>query len=121
MPLWEEIKWFEIMSALQHNGNGFNVTFFPAINNAQTRNFGYGFTEQGINSLFGSAEISYDGWLYITATGRNDWFSVLNPEFNSIFYPSIGASWVVSDTFKSMPSAPLVLVSCAHPGLRLVL
>jgi TonB-linked SusC/RagA family outer membrane protein len=86
-------------------GNGFNVNFFPAINNAQTRNFGYGFNEQGINSLFGSAEISYDGWLYITATARNDWFSVLNPDFNSIFYPSIGASWVFSDTFKNMPSS----------------
>jgi TonB-linked SusC/RagA family outer membrane protein len=87
------------------NGNGFNVDFFPAINNAKSRDFGYGFTESGINSLFGSAEISYGGWLYITATGRNDWFSVLNPEFNSIFYPSIGASWVVSDMLKSMPSA----------------
>lgn len=87
------------------NGNGFNVTFFPAINNAATRNFGYGFNEQGINSLFGSAEISYDGWLYITATARNDWFSVLNPDYNSIFYPSVGASWVFSDTFKNMPSS----------------
>ena len=25
------------------NGNGFNVDFFPAINNAKSRDFGYGF------------------------------------------------------------------------------
>ena len=62
------------------------------------------FNEQGINSLFGSAELSYNGVLYLTATARNDWFSVLNPEFNSIFYPSVGASWVFSDTFENMPS-----------------
>lgn len=86
------------------NGNGFNVQFFPAINNAATRNFGYGFSEQGINSLFGSVELNYNGILYLTATGRNDWFSVLDPELNSIFYPSIGASWIFSDTFEGMES-----------------
>jgi TonB-linked SusC/RagA family outer membrane protein len=85
------------------NGNGFNVQFFPAINNAATRNFGYGYSEQGINSLFGSAEVNYKGIIYLTATGRNDWFSVLNPEFNSIFYPSLGGSWIFSDTFQDMP------------------
>ena len=85
------------------NGTGFNVKFFPAINNTATRNFGYGYSEQGINSLFGSAEFNYKGIVYLTATGRNDWFSVLNPEFNSIFYPSVGGSWIFSDTFQDMP------------------
>lgn len=86
------------------NGNGFNVAFFPAINNSRDRNFGYGFNESGINSLFGSAEIGYNGILFLTATGRNDWFSVLNPEFNSLFYPSVGAAFVFSDAFSELPS-----------------
>ncbi len=85
-------------------GNGFNVQFFPAINNAATRNYSYGFNEWGINSLFGSLELNYNSILYLTATGRNDWFSVLNPEFNSVFYPSVGGSWIVSDTFEGLPS-----------------
>lgn len=85
------------------NGTGFNVAFFPAINNAATRNFGYGFSEIGINSLFGSMEFNYNDVVYVTATGRNDWFSVLNPEFNSVFYPSVGATWIFSDTFQDMP------------------
>lgn len=86
------------------NGTGFSVQFFDAINNAASRSFGYGLSEQGINSLYGSAEISYDGILYLTGTARNDWFSVLNPAYNSIFYPSIGGSWIFSETFDSRPS-----------------
>jgi len=86
------------------NGNGFSVQFFDAINNAADRNFGYNLSKQGINSIYGSLELSYNSVLYLTATARNDWFSVLNPEFNSIFYPSVGGSWIFSDTFGSKPS-----------------
>jgi hypothetical protein len=85
------------------NGNGFNTPLFAAINNANQRNFGYGYGESGINSLFGSAEVSYNNYLFVTATARKDWFSVLNPEKNDIIYPSVGASFVFSDAFK-MPS-----------------
>jgi len=85
---------------LSANGSGFNVPFFQAINNAVTRNYGYGFGETGINSLFGSAEIGYNNYLFLTGTLRNDWFSVLNPENNSILYPSAGVSFVFSDAFQ---------------------
>ncbi len=57
----------------------------------------------GTNSLFGEANIDYKNILYLTVTGRQDWFSVLNPGFNSIFYPSVGASFILSDVVK-MPS-----------------
>ncbi len=89
---------------IQARGSGFSVQFFDAINNAATRSFSFGFNEQGVNSIYGSAEIGYDGVLFLTATARNDWFSVLNPEFNSIFYPSVGGSWIFSDSFGSKPS-----------------
>lgn len=92
---------FERISA---NGNGFNVQFFDAINNTAQKSFGYNFNEQGINSIYGSAEFSYNSILYLTATARNDWFSVLNSDFNSIFYPSVGGSWIFSETFGSKPS-----------------
>lgn len=86
------------------NGNGFNVQFFDAFLNTRTRTWGYGFNETGINSLFGSAEVGYNEILFLTATARTDWFSVLNPDLNSVTYPSVGASWIISDTFESMPS-----------------
>ena len=56
------------------NGNGFNVPFFEAINNTITQNFGYAFSGSGINSLFGSAEVSYNNLFFLTGTVRNDWF-----------------------------------------------
>jgi TonB-linked SusC/RagA family outer membrane protein len=85
------------------NGNGFNTPLFAAINNANQRNFGYGYGGLGINSLFGSAEVSYNNYLFLVGTARKDWFSVLNPEDNSIIYPSVGLSFVFSDALK-MPS-----------------
>jgi TonB-linked SusC/RagA family outer membrane protein len=85
-------------------GNNFNVPFFAAINNAKDKNYNYRFFESGINSVFGSAEISYNGYLYLTATARNDWFSVLHPDRNSILYPSIGTSFVFSDAINVLPS-----------------
>jgi len=86
------------------NGSDFNVAFFEVVSNGKSQNFGYGYGKSGINSLFGSAEISYNNYLFVTATARNDWFSVLNPENNSKLYPSVGASFVFSDAF-TMPSA----------------
>ena len=86
------------------NGNGFNTPLFPAINNANQRNFGYGYSGLGINSLFGSAEVSYNNFLFVTATARKDWFSVLNPDANSIVYPSVGGSFVFTDAFKGLPA-----------------
>lgn len=83
------------------NGNGFIVPFQPFINNAEQRNFGYGFSSSQINSLFYSAEFSYKEYLYLTTTGRQDWFSVLNPENNNIFYPSVGVSFVFTDAFSA--------------------
>ena len=86
------------------DGQGFNVPFFHAINNTVTRNFGYGYSASGINSLFGSAEVSYKGILFLTGTARSDWFSVLDPNQNNITYPSIGGSFVFSDALADLPN-----------------
>lgn len=85
------------------SGNNFNIPFFHTISNLSSQSVIYDFNEKGINSLFGSAEFSYRSILFLTFTGRNDWFSTLDPENNSIFYPSVGGSWVISDTF-TMPN-----------------
>jgi TonB-linked SusC/RagA family outer membrane protein len=90
---------------IRANGQGFNVPFFEVINNAVTRNYEYGFNSSGINSVFGSAEFSFNNYLFLTATARTDWFSVLNPEsVNNITYPSIGSSFVFSDAFAGLPN-----------------
>jgi TonB-linked SusC/RagA family outer membrane protein len=85
-------------------GSGFNTPFFAAITNARSKNYDYWYGKLGINSLFASAEVSYNNLIFLTATGRKDWFSVLNPKSNSIEYPSIGASLVFTDALKTLPS-----------------
>lgn len=54
-------------------------------------------TEWGTNSIFGSADFNYRGFANLSVTGRKDWFSTLNPGSNSIFYPSVGGSLIMSD------------------------
>jgi TonB-linked SusC/RagA family outer membrane protein len=105
---------------LQANGSGFNVQFFPSISNSKSRSFDYDFNETGINSWFASAEVSYNNYLFLTATTRTDWFSVLNPKSNNVTYPSVGASFVFSDAFTGMPnwlSFGKVRASWAQSGL----
>jgi TonB-linked SusC/RagA family outer membrane protein len=92
---------FEYIAA---QGSGFNTPLFPAINNANQRNFGYNYGKMGINSLFGQVELSYNDYLFVTGTARQDWFSTLNPEDNGILYPSIGASFVFSEAIKTLPT-----------------
>ena len=89
--------------AINASGSDFNVPFFTSVNNTKSQSFGYGYGKNGINSVFGSAELSYAGYLFLTATARNDWFSVLNPANNSQLYPSLGGSFVFTDAFKSLP------------------
>lgn len=88
---------------LSLEGRGFNTPFLSNISNATQKTYGYDYGKSGINSLFGSAELSLNNYLFLTATARKDWFSVLNPKTNSIFYPSVGASFVFSDAFKDLP------------------
>ncbi len=87
--------------ALTLGGNNFNIPFFNTFANLQNQSPGYGFSEEGINSVFGSATLGYKSFLYVTATARNDWFSTLNPETNDILYPSVGASLVFTELMEN--------------------
>lgn len=55
------------------------------------------FSHKKINSLYGTAQLSYDGFLFVDATFRNDWSSTMIKEHRSFFYPSLSASWIVSE------------------------
>ena len=94
--------------SLSVSGGPLVAPFVHSLNNVPQRNGGFGFNELAINSLFGSAEFSYNEYLYLTFTARQDWFSVLTPptsapdlEFdNSHLYPSVGASFVFSEALS---------------------
>ncbi len=59
-------------------------------------------SEKQINSLYGAVSLSYAGQLYVDITGRNDWSSTLPEANNSYFYPSVGASWVFTETLNDL-------------------
>lgn len=78
------------------DGSEFTLSdFYSPTNLASTSTLPI-YSESGTNSLFGSADIDYKETLFLTLTGRQDWFSTLNPESNGSFYPSIGGSLVLS-------------------------
>jgi TonB-linked SusC/RagA family outer membrane protein len=61
-----------------------------------------GVSKRRINSVYGNAQISYDGYLYLDATFRNDWSSTLSKQNRSFFYPSLSLSYVFSDMLTNM-------------------
>ncbi len=83
-----------------NEGLDFVVPYFHSLTNLTTVTPSFSQNETGINSLFGSAEIDFKNYLFLTMTGRNDWFSTLDRGNNSVFYPSAGLSFVFSDAFR---------------------
>ena len=49
-------------------------------------------TEKRVNSLYGTATVSYRNFIYLDVTGRNDWSSTLPSSNWSYFYPSVSVS-----------------------------
>ncbi|MDR2533772.1 MAG: SusC/RagA family TonB-linked outer membrane protein [Tannerellaceae bacterium] len=81
-------------------GTRLSIPYYHEVTNASVLATNVSYSEYGINSLYGSVELSYKNFVYLTGTGRNDWFSSLSPSNNSIFYPSVGLSYIFSQQFK---------------------
>ena len=77
-------------------GSEFIIPNWISANNLKVVVPSKGYSAAGTNSVFASADINYDESYYLSVTGRQDWFSTLNPGNNRIFYPSVGASVVLS-------------------------
>jgi hypothetical protein len=58
--------------------------------------------QQQVNSLYGSASYTWNGWWTVEGTARNDWSSTLPKGNNSYFYPSVNTSVVLSDAIPSL-------------------
>ncbi|MEZ5082082.1 MAG: SusC/RagA family TonB-linked outer membrane protein [Bacteroidales bacterium] len=56
-------------------------------------------SQRRTNSLYSFLSLSYDKYLYLDLTGRNDWTSTLPSYANSYFYPSISLSFIASEAF----------------------
>lgn len=50
-----------------------------------------------MNSLYGSLQLNWDGYLFLDITARNDWSSTMSKANRSYFYPSVSLSGVISE------------------------
>lgn len=76
-----------------------NVFHPESIESAKRKVTRTGWHEQ-TQSVFYSLEVGWKSQVFATTTGRNDWASQLagSPQ-SSFFYPSVGVSWLPSETF----------------------
>lgn len=78
--------------------NGLVIPDFFRMDNAKRATTEDRITRSQVNSLYATASFSYDNTLYLDLTARNDWSSTLNPNNRSFFYPSVGASWLITES-----------------------
>jgi len=67
-----------------------NIGGFILDNDTRSRNIG----------VFGDVSLSYKNYLFLNATGRNDWSSTLPKNNQSYFYPSASISLIFTDAFN---------------------
>jgi hypothetical protein len=87
-------------NALTLSGDTFTIPYFYSYTNLSKSSTVPYNAEIVTNSVFGSADFDYKSLVFLSFTGRKDWFSTLSPKNNSIFYPSVGGSFILSDAVK---------------------
>ena len=75
----------------------FNNAAIPLTNNQFN-------SRRRINSLYATANVSWNDFLYLDLTGRNDWSSTLPAANNSYVYPSASASFILSELVDLPPA-----------------
>ena len=63
--------------------------------------------QRQVNSVYGSASYTWNGWWTVEGTARNDWSSTLPKGQNSYFYPSVNTSVVLTDALPSLRNSVL--------------
>jgi TonB-linked SusC/RagA family outer membrane protein len=90
-------------SSLTASGKELDIPDLLTLNNAKVRSTTQFESLYRIVSAYGDLLLSWDDFLFLNVTGRNEWTSTLAEGNNSFFYPSVSLSYVFSDHFQ-MPS-----------------
>jgi len=83
-------------------GRDFLDPNFVSINNTNTRTSQTTIEQRRLIGAFGQVSFNFKDYLYLNATGRNDWTSTIPKGRNSFFYPSFSSSFVFSDAFPGI-------------------
>ncbi|TJZ60509.1 SusC/RagA family TonB-linked outer membrane protein [Sphingobacterium olei] len=60
--------------------------------------------QRRIMGVFAEATFGYKDYLFVQATGRNDWSSTLPSNSRSYFYPGVSTSFILTDAVESLKS-----------------
>jgi TonB-linked SusC/RagA family outer membrane protein len=71
-------------------------------NAAITPTLGQTLQRRQVNSAYGSADFTLNGWWTVGGTARNDWSSTLPKGNNSYFYPSVNTAFVLTDAVPAL-------------------
>lgn len=85
------------------NANGLLVPNKFDLQFARSLSVNTGLVKRQLQSVYGTASLSYKDYLILDLTARNDWSSTL-PRPYTYFYPSVGLTAVISDMAK-LPDA----------------
>ncbi|UMB53973.1 SusC/RagA family TonB-linked outer membrane protein [Lutibacter sp. A64] len=85
------------------SGDGFQAPGIYSVGNVlvEDQYISEGISRKRMVGVFGELKLGWQNALFLTATGRNDWSSTLPKDKRSFFYPSVGASAVITDLFKN--------------------
>ena len=89
-------------SFYRESSGEFIIPDFHAIANGMKHEGEYTKSRKQINSLYATASLAWDDYLYLDLTARNDWSSTLPKNNDSYFYPSVGASWIFTQMLHKM-------------------
>ena len=71
-------------------------------------------------SVFGDLTLGYRNFLFLHASGRNDWDSRLNSEYWSYFYPAVDASFVFTEAIPALKGNPILTYGKIRGGIAKV-
>ena len=77
--------------------NGLSIPDYYNLNNTSNISSGENTWEKRLMGIFFDVGVNYNSMLYVNVTGRNDWSTTLPEDHNSFFYPSVNASFIVSE------------------------
>ncbi len=87
-----------------NSGSDFAVFGIYNILNAKNKGVNYSESEQETQSVYGTLELAYKNYLFLTGSLRTDWFSTLATPGRdnklSTTYPSVSGSFVFSELYK---------------------
>ena len=92
----------------KHNGLRASVSqlivpnLFSLTNGTDKPDNSESYSHKKINSLYGTAQLNWDGYFFLDGTLRNDWSSSLAKANRSFLYPSISTSLVITDMLRKM-------------------